>query len=335
MRIHPVREEAPSFAAHAGGVDKARLSPDGRLLVTAGRDGTARLWGLEGGHPDDPPPAPVTLEGHRGTTVAAMAPSGLTVATAGEEGSVRVWNAAGHLLRTFEARPGKSPLVLFSPDGKLVAYAGPGDTVRVGDVDSGSTRIFAGHGGAVEALAFSPRGDRLASAGQDAAVRLWDLGPAGSPGPAPAPILLGHVGAVTALAFSPDGATLVSGGRDHTLRFWPVAGGDARTVAVGGGGVQRVMFTRDGRTLLYTSRLESAVQQMDAATGRDLGALLAHEGDLSSIALSPDETRVAAATTEGQVRPLGSSQSGESLHRLLSATPARRARWRSPPTAAS
>jgi WD40 repeat protein len=53
------------------------------------------------------------------------------------------------------------------------------------------------------------------------------------------------------------------------------------------------------------------VRQMDVATGKDLGALVAHEGDLLAIALSPDETRVAAATTKGEVR-LWDRRTGES-----------------------
>jgi WD40 repeat protein len=50
---------------------------------------------------------------------------------------------------------------------------------------------------------------------------------------------------------------------------------------------------------------------MDAATGSDLGSLEGHEGELLAIALSPDETKVAAATAEGPVR-LWDRESGES-----------------------
>ncbi len=89
-----------------------------------------------------------------------------------------------------------------------------------------------------------------------------------------------------------------------------------------------MLFTRDGRTVLYTSLLDGVVRQMEAATGRDLGALAGHEGDLLSVALSPDETRVAAATAQGAVRlwDRRTARAGP-----CPATPARRARWRSPP----
>ena len=218
---------------------------------------------------------------------------------------MRIWDTTGAARPDLRGRaaPRGPAAVLFSPDGKRVAYAGADGSVRVGEVDTGAVRIFSGHPGGIEALVFSPRGDLLASAGQDAAVGLWPLA-----GASDGKTLLGHTGAVTALAFSPDGATLVSGGRDHTLRFWPVSGGVPRVVPVGGGGVQRALFTRDGRTLLYTSLPgERRAPDGRGERGKDLALLVAHEGDLPwAIALSPDETRLAAATTRGEVRLLGS-----------------------------
>jgi len=292
VRLYPVREERPPLAAHAGGVTSIQIAPSLRLLATAGRDGGARLWDLVGSSIGS---EIGELTGHRGPTRVALSPDGLTVATGGEEGTVRIWDAAGRLLHVFESRPGKDPRFHFSPNSRLIAFAGRSSGVCVGDVDTGAVRTFAGDAGAATVLAFSPGADHLASAGQDGAVRVRDLVSGGER------VLRGHTGRVTALAYSPDGATLLSGGADHTLRFWPALGGEARAVPVGGG-LLRVLFSPDGRTVLYASQLESRVGQMDAATGRDLGALFGHEGEITAIALSPDGTRVAASTVQGALR---------------------------------
>jgi len=57
------------------------------------------------------------------------------------------------------------------------------------------------------------------------------------------------------------------------------------------------------------------VRSLDARSGRDLGSLLAHEGQVLAFALSPDESRAAAALAEGAIR-LWDRRTGES--RLLS-----------------
>jgi WD40 repeat protein len=66
--------------------------------------------------------------------------------------------------------------------------------------------------------------------------------------------------------------------------------------------VQKVLFARDGKAVLVTSQIESNIQMLDPATGASLGELAGHEGEIEAVALSPDGTRVAAATAEGAVR---------------------------------
>ena len=306
VKLYTLGDESPVLAAHAGGVGSVRFSEGGRLLVTGGADGAARVWAFAGAKGPSGPP--VVLGGQRGIVEAVPALGGARIVTAGEDGAVRVYDAGGHMLRSLEARPGKGALLLASPDGRRVAYAGASDTVRVADVDTGGVRTFVGHEGPVRALAFSPAGNLVASAGQDATVRLWDLGSGEGR------VLHGHTGRVTALAFSPDGATLASGGADHTVRIWRVATGEGEGFPMGGGGVQKVLFARDGKTLFLASQLESSIQMLDPVTGTALGELAGHEGEIQAIALSPDGTRVAAATAEGAVR-LWDSKTRES--RLL------------------
>jgi WD40 repeat protein len=294
VKLYPLADESPAFVAHPGGASTARFSDDGRLLVTGGADGAARVWPIAG--VKGPSGQPVVLAGARGVVEALPAQGGARIVTAGEDGAVRVYDASGRMLRSLEARPGKGVLLCLSPDGRRVAYAGASDTVRIADVETGEVRTFVGHEGFVRAVAFSPKGNVIASAGQDATVRLWDL--ASGEGR----VLHGHTGRVTALAFSPDGAVLASGGADHTVRLWRVASGEGAAFPVGGGGVLKVIFAKDGKTLLLTSQLESNVQLLDPVTGTVLGELVGHEGEIEALALSPDGTRVAAATAEGAVR---------------------------------
>ncbi len=53
---------ATVLEGHTDWVLSAAFSPDGRRVVTASRDNTARVWDLSG-----PRPTAIVLEGHTGT----------------------------------------------------------------------------------------------------------------------------------------------------------------------------------------------------------------------------------------------------------------------------
>ena len=102
---------------HAGTVFSVAFSPDGKAMVTASTDGTARLWQL---------PARQVFAGHRGPVNAATySPDGQHVATAGDDGTVRVYQAAtGNQVAVLGAHDRAVNSATFSPDGRLIVTAG-------------------------------------------------------------------------------------------------------------------------------------------------------------------------------------------------------------------
>ncbi|HYO65194.1 MAG TPA: hypothetical protein VEU33_03850, partial [Archangium sp.] len=92
----------------------ATYSPDGRLIVTASEDGTARVW--TPGRVD-----PLTeLRGHTGSVLsAAFSRDGRLIVTASEDGTARVWNADDARARVVLAHRETVFSAAFSPDGRL------------------------------------------------------------------------------------------------------------------------------------------------------------------------------------------------------------------------
>jgi WD40 repeat protein len=112
------------FKGHTAGLNSAAFSPDGKYIVTAGDDNTARLWNAISGQ------GVMTLTAHTGAvTAAAFSPDGKYIVTAGADASAKVWDVSdGRALATLTARAiaPDTPLgvtilrAAFSLDGKRV-----------------------------------------------------------------------------------------------------------------------------------------------------------------------------------------------------------------------
>jgi hypothetical protein len=119
--------------SHAGAVRSARFSSDGRRVVTAGADGTARVWDAATGAPVGQP------LGHDGPVLfAEFSADGGKVVTAADDGTARLWAATTGAALTPPLRHGKAlACARLSPDGKRVVTAGGGTVARLWDAAPG------------------------------------------------------------------------------------------------------------------------------------------------------------------------------------------------------
>jgi hypothetical protein len=101
-------------------VSAVAFSPEGRMLVSGGLDGTASVWDVGSGKELR------RLEGHgRGVRCVTLSSDGRTLVTGGLDGAVKVWDLATGQLRATLKGPGDAVMsVAFSPDGRFLAAAG-------------------------------------------------------------------------------------------------------------------------------------------------------------------------------------------------------------------
>lgn len=324
-QVDPLRTNAPPrvLAGHEDTIVAAAFSPDGRYLVTASDDRTARIWRV---HDDLVPVEDLGRSSGERIFAAAYTPTGLLLAattnpdrssaqlraTASGPGGmscrvmIRVdrtlhfWCADGPDAGSVLARHGAAVhATAFSPDGTLVVTGGADHTARIWSLaggDSGPCTVLTGHESAIVSVSFSHDGKRVVTTSDDKTARVWPLDDPGQ-----VTVLAGHDRIVLAAAFSPDGKLVVTGSADMTARVWRLDAPGAVTILRSHTNhVVAVQVGRDARHLLTRCSDGTArVWRLDSGTEVPLAV---YEGDIEDAAFSPDGQRVVTASGDGTAR---------------------------------
>jgi WD40 repeat protein len=126
--------DAISLDGHQGPILGASFSRDGRFIVTASSDRTARVWRkTEMGTWEDPP---FTLVGHRHSVYGAVfSPDGEYIVTASADKTAGVWKRQGdNQWKLVSVLSNQDDFVLsasFSPDGRFIATASQDGKARI------------------------------------------------------------------------------------------------------------------------------------------------------------------------------------------------------------
>jgi WD40 repeat protein/serine/threonine protein kinase len=281
--------------SHGDTVFGAVFSPDGSRIITAGGDGTVRIWNAATG-------APMRELRYQGSGAKkwryfAVAMSSHFVAAIDLTGkAVHVWDAeTGTQVAELGNDAAEMALVAFSADGHWLASSGR-DEVRVFDTSTwrrASTIV----GPRIRSLSFDPTGPRLAVGTDDGVASIWEV----SRGVLMR-CLRGAGASVDAVAFSRDGALVATASRDGTEQVWDSASGGLRAQFNSHHDmIYTVEFSSTGH-LLLSAGADGAVVVSNVATAMPVGRLEGPKGRILAAHFDPESRRVVGASWDGTAR---------------------------------
>jgi WD40 repeat protein len=236
---------------HTDSIYTAEFSRDGKRLLTASDDGTARVWNVREG-------SSLVLSGHDDDVYRArFSPDENTVVTASLDGSIRVWPIDRTGAKVFSE--GAQDLDM-SLEGDLVTIRTI-NGVAVWDIAKGTRQeIFARQGLGIGKP--SPDNNYLAAQDPDWTLQLHDRSGARKP-------LRGHKGYISQVEWSQDSKYLFSASFDGTLRRWDAATGTSTLLVEGDVPVRGFAVARDGRVAAQVG--DSAIMIKPDGTAETFG----------------------------------------------------------------
>lgn len=188
----------------------------------------------------------------------------------------------------FDVHPTRLQLAIHQPDGSVGWWDPAADS---------SFPLPRSHKQTASKIAYSPDGKRVATAADDHKIHIWNAESGQQ-----ICVLPGHAKAVQGLKFSRGGLRLASIGLDHVVRLWDLETGASLWARQASGQFGGLAFTPDGTRLVINSGNEllgvlADKNQLDVT-------YKGHAAVISDLAMSPDGTRLASASThpENQIR---------------------------------
>lgn len=275
-----------SLVGHRDQIIALNFSPDGQLLLTGSKDGTAILWDLNGkilrhfiGHTDD-------------VTHVSFSPDGQSVLTGSRDHNLKLWDLQGTLIQNFIGHNRPISNAVFSMDGRQILSYNYQE-LKLWDLSGQEQTGFEAPYDYLESVTFTENDRRIAAVNTSGEVMIWDL--QGK--------LLSRVGMqidnLVGSAFSPDGSLLLVNSIGRKTQLWNVATNALERELIDNQMFRAAHFSdTDGHLLV--ARKEGTVQEWELS-GRIRGSIrnLGSRYTIRQAAFSPDGRRMLTTGDSG------------------------------------
>ena len=214
-----------TLKGHQANIGAIDISPDGKIIASAGEDQTIKLWQRETGK------LIYSFVGvNEPIQTLAISPNGKSIIAGGFDGRISQWQLETKQYKSsFFARVnapdshnGVILQLAFAANETFIVSASNDKTLRIWSYYTGELkRTLIGHEEAVNTCAISPDSQIIASGSDDKTIKLWRFDHSYA-----YQTFIGDRAAVNSLAFSNDGQYLISGGGDKTIKIWDIKTGE-------------------------------------------------------------------------------------------------------------
>lgn len=258
------------FEAHENSVISTTFSTDGRYVASGGLDGQLILWDVQTGGQS------LTIDvSNNGVFIVnvAISPQNDTLATALSDGSVSIFDfTTGEVRHRISAHAGLTTAVIYTPDGQTVISAGEDWQIHQWRVNDGERiQSFTGHAGVIFEMDINEDGTLLASVSGDAT-----------------------------MADDPNDF------EERAIKLWDVVSGELlRTINPNSGFIRTVDLSRSGDMVaigVWDSTNSGTARIYDTTTGVETHRFFAHTMPLTSVRFSPDDSLLATAAWDRNIR---------------------------------
>jgi len=290
---------------HLGAVKVVGFSPDGKYIITGGRDKTAKLWEVSTGREMR------TFQGHNGTVQAlCFSTDGKLIATGSTDKTVKLWDVAtGRLVMTFEDKYDKSyskvgiTSIAFTSDMNYIVIGGTNKNLKTYLVHTGelvnkfkvSPNIGTNTGVKIQ---ISKNNKNILVSEDNRKATIYDL-KTGKKKKTYNSVEKGSCGGCGTFAkYTPDEKYIVMGSRSGPLVLFDTKKAIiTQTFLKEQKDVISVDISSDGTRILLAD--ENKINIFNTKTGKHLKTINAHKKDINCVEFSPNGKYIISASDDG------------------------------------
>lgn len=292
---------------HTSLIYVAEFSKDGKSIVTASLDGTAKLWDTNTGN------MIMDFIGHSSSVKSVkFSPDEKRIVTVSYDQTAKIWEVnTGLLIFNLIGHTANISSVEFSPDGNKIVTVSKDKTAKIWDVLTGKLLFdLKAHTKEVNSICFSRNGITVVTSSDDKTAKLWEVNTG--------KLLVdftGHTRGIGMVRFSPDNKKIVTASDDNTLKIWDVETGKELLNFKGHKrSVNSAEFSFDGKQIISTSG-DSTAKIWDAITGQEMVNLGGHTSRVTNAKFSRNGKK-AVTTSFDRTAKIWDTETGKLLANL-------------------